>query len=955
MTGTDSRIFSNRLSRNRTTIRIATILVGILLFFSLIPAPGYALQNSIKYDLNLQLNHRNSTLSGAEKITFTNNGQSALDTIYLHIQPNAFRNRDTRGFQKYEDQMEAPAFIKIASVLTGSRSATVLKPETVNPAIILSEPLRPADSIEILIHFVTKIPTGKSYLCPTHSEKIYRLIFFYPRIACYYDDRWLTARRDEIEQPYLEFATYSLKLTLPQDLQPAGSLESDSISVLPGNKYQYVFKPELLQDIGFILHDNFRVSTLRSQTRSRIKLINRITNSDRRKDKITIEIIQDIINHYTGYHFNPAHHLTVSPTIIPGGFMTSNLILLDKTILSDVSKLDYMSIHILAREIARQYLGQDQVDNKSASIFISNGLAGLLADEYLQQRYQYLRKRYQFPENRLVTYSNRLMNLFLASLEKENLLQPVGSTNERANNSFISEQTQYLKSQKLIGMTRYALGDSLFQKVLEQYRAFIQINPPDPAEFFRIAESESGYQFVAFYNYYQKSDQAVDIKIVKVKKSRTTKTIFRADVIVKQTPRLFLPLEISAIDRNDSTYYKKEMLGTGKTDTLTLITAQPIRKITLDPHKQIWDSNRYNNQHPHYIVFNFLTGLPRIDAYQVFYYPTFDFNSKDLTRIGIKLRGRYWINMRPLLPAQSLDEWSFGLNYGYKSKTLGYDLSYSTALLAIFLKPRIYLRLRDYFDLQENQISTEFYLGDITYWGLNRIHGYQKMDIGLDYQHVRSLKFLNAANWETGTDLKPFLDYVNFHNWGNVRHIVRAQFSYGLPVSASKYSYDKLSIDGQIKVRTSERIWFYQRLFFGNSHGKLPKQEYFYFFGKNILENQAFESYRLAKGEGDMRGYGEQTLKGRKILTSNTELHWNLAGISAAMFDFLVFFDTGFLPESFRSGDRQTIRSDAGLGLELEVLETLKLGMHFPVWVSQPSKSELPFALRWVVTADLRR
>jgi hypothetical protein len=107
----------------------------------------------------------------------------------------------------------------------------------------------------------------------------------------------------------------------------------------------------------------------------------------------------------------------------------------------------------------------------------------------------------------------------------------------------------------------------------------------------------------------------------------------------------------------------------------------PLRKISLDPRCQIWDANRYNNQYPRSIVFKFLIGFPSIDSYQVFYYPTFDFNQEDLTRVGIKLRGRYWINMRPLFPAQSLDEWSLGLNYGYKSKTLGYDLSYSTSLL----------------------------------------------------------------------------------------------------------------------------------------------------------------------------------------------------------------------------------------------------------------------------------
>ncbi|MCK9484470.1 MAG: hypothetical protein M0R34_08915 [Candidatus Marinimicrobia bacterium] len=934
----------------RTHIRL---FLGLMVFLSLAEMLS-ARQNGISYEFDLEFNPRKNTVSGTETIVFTNHTTVVLDTIFLYVQTNAFHSRDLRSFQRYENQFEAPAWIDIESVKIDAQSATIIQPQTINPVILLPESLLPGDSIQLSIQFTTKIPSGKSYLCSTRSDKLFRLIYFYPRIAENRQGSWQITQLNNLEQLPLEYANFSLRLTMPQNFHPVGSLQIDSVAVLSDHQSCFIFHPEYLQDIGFIINDKLRVLSVRQRTRSEIAFINRFSAGDRNKDKIITEIIRDIVTYYSKYFPGPNRHLTVMPTTVKGGFSTSNLILIDRAIFAEVTKLDYLSLYILAREIARQYLGFDYEISNATIVSISNGLAGFLANEYMQNNYQHLQQKHKIAANHLMTFTNKFLNIFTAALERESILQPARVSNDRANTAFISTQTRFLKSQKLIEMTHYALGDSLFGQVLEQYRNFILFDHIDPYEFFKIAEKESGYQFASFYNDHLHSEQPPDIKIQKIKRAPSSNSEHITNVIIQQNAQVYLPLEISATDLSGNVHLKKELTGAGKYDTLTFVTARPIRKVSLDPNRQIWDSNRFNNQYPRSVVFKFLIALPSIDSYQIFYYPTFDFNTRDLTRVGIKLRGRYWINMRPLFPAQSLDEWSFGLNYGYKSKTLGYDLSYSTSLLAFLIKPRIYLRLRDYFDLMETQVSSEVYLGDITYWGFSRVQGYQKLNFGLDYQKVRSLQFLNTEKWETGESLKPYLDYVNFHNWGNIRHIVHAKFVYGLPIDKNHFSFDKLTLDGHVKLRLSQRIWLYQRLFFGNAHGNVPKQEYFYFFGKNVLENQSFEAYRLAQGEGDMRGYGDQSLKGYKILTGNTELRRNLAGVGAVMFDFLLFLDSGILPKSFRDIDWQQTRFDAGLGIELEILEILKVGMHFPLWVSHPSGKENAVALRWVVTTDLR-
>lgn len=942
----------NKLTAKLKNHIILRIFLGLAFSF-IFTGFAFARQNELKYDLDLEFNSSENILSGHAKILFTNHSPVALDTVYLFIRANAFRSRDLRSFQKYETQFEAPASINIESITIDAKPVSVMQPESVNPAVILPESLQPGDSVELIIQFTTIIPPGKSKLCSTYSEKSYCLIYFYPRIAEYRRGRWQITGLNELERAPLEFANYSVRFTLPDYFQPAGSLQIDSV-VSHNDKNTFIFHSEYLQDIGFILNDRLKVSTIRSRPHNEVKFISRFSANDKSKDKIATEIINDIVDYYAKYLPGMNQQITIYPTVIPGGFTTSRLILIDKTILTEATKLDYLSLYILAREIAHQYLGFNVESENDPSVSISDGLAGFLANDYLKNRYEFLQQKYKLSDNQLISFNTKVFNVFTSGLEKENILQPARASNERANTIFINTQTRFLKSQKLVEMSHYVLGDSLFSQVLAQYQAFIQSDSIDPQVFFKIAEEKSGYEFIALYQNFLHLEQPTDLKIQKVIRSQANNSEHITDVIIKQSSLNYLPLEVNAFDRSGNVYNHRIQPRTGTFDTLTLVTDKPITKIVLDPNRQIWDSNRLNNQYPRSVVFKFLVGLPSIDSYQIFYYPTFDFNNRDIMRFGVKLRGRYWINMRPLFPAQSLDEWSFGLNYGYKSKTFGYDLSYSTSLLAFLFKPRIYLRWRDYFDLMEGKISTEVYLGDVKYWGFNRVQGYQKLNLGLDYQKVRSLEFLNTNKWETGQSLKPYLDYVNFHNWGNIRHIVHAKFVYGLPVGENHFSFDKLTLDGQVKMRLNHRIWLYQRLFYGNAHGNVPKQEYFYFFGKNVLENQSFESYRLAQGEGDMRGYGDQSLKSYKMLTSNTELRRNLALAGAAMFDCLIFLDSGILPESFSAIDWKQTHFDAGLGVELELLDILKVGMHFPLWVSHPPQSEPRFDLRWVITTDLQ-
>ncbi len=926
-----------------------------LITILVIPFTIHAAENKIIYNLDLTFNKEVHSIKGTEIVKYTNHSLLPIDTIYFHLNPNAFRNTKSKLYQRYENLLDEPAYLNIHSVKINGENADFHGDKTVSMAVILPKTLYPSDSITIYTEFTTKIPRGKHFFCPSYSKGAYQLIFFYPKVEHFYNCGWKPELYKTVADPFGVPSSYKVSLTLPNEFKAVGSLILNSTTQLPNNFVQLNYSGQYLQEIGFSISSNYKISHLKLNNTTITLLTKDNKHNYNIQEQNVKEVVSDIINYYSDY-FLPfqSSHLSIVSGNIPGGFATANFIILNSKIYRGIKNIDYQSIQVLANEIAHQYFGFLVNANESYETWLNEGFANYAASKYLTNRYPLLREKHNYPVTNFTKQTNKLFNLLFLSMEQEQIGQPVYTPNRTTDFSILSDQTKYFKGQKVLEMMEYILGDSLFKSVINEYIKRQKFHITTTEDFFRIAEEVSSHDFSGFYKTWVESSSIPDLKILKVKKMKDIAPDQHiTEIVITDEPKCHLPVEINAIDEIGDTLTKSGIWLSDKPDTISFHSSTSIKKISLDPRKKIWEFNRRNNHYPQKILFKFLIDAPRIDAYQIFYYPTFDFNRTDITRIGLKLRGRYWINMRPFFPAQSLDEWYASINYGIKTKTLGYDFSYSTSLLSMLFKPRVSLRARNYFGLFESKISSEIYIGEIKYPIIHQMQGYKKLIFGAQYENVRTSKFLNESNWQKGKLFYPFLDFINFHNWGSYRHTLRIKANFGIKSLYTDYAYQKYSIDGQLKFRISKRSWIYQRLFFGKSSGNVPAQQNFYFFGKNIFENLTFESYRLVKGAGDMRGYGGRSLKGKNIITTNTEIRWNLAGTGEATFDFILFYDTGVIPSNLTKITWNQLKHDAGIGLEFNAFEAIMIGMHFPIWVSHPEEGKNPIAFRWVFSSWL--
>lgn len=897
------------------------------------------------YRLQLELLPQENILHGEMVVGLRNLSDAPLTELAFYLAANQFHNHQSPAFQRYQELMSETSWLHIDSLWINGHLLSDWTDHTPVMHLRLQSALKPGDSLSVRCLYSVYLPLSRQAFVPSRTKELYRLIHFYPRLLL---PPYPTQPLELLRMPPVDFALYHCEITIPQGYRLVGSLSPDTTIDFKDDRQLIRFQPAYCQEIAFLSTPALRRLHLKSQ-RQRLSLLTFSRRTLPEQERIFLSIANDILNYYHRFIAEPLESITIFPTEIRGGYSATNFILLDKECFQGVTKLDYFSVYTLAELLAEQYLG---FDNRSPDslISINNGFANFAAQKFLDDNYDALRTRYKLAERISTTISRRLLSLLFAGLEKENILQPTGPATN-INAQFISTQSQSYFSVKYIQTVHLLAGDSLLKKILANYRQYLFANRPSLSAFNRLVATYTDFDLTRLADYLRQSRCGPDCGIQRVKTTQSAGR-YQVTIILKQQPPLSLRLPLRMVNQDHQVFLDTIVTKAQKYDTIRYQLTRPIKKITIDPQYSIWDRQRLNNHYPRNYTFNFLAGLPQVDTYQIFYYPTFDFNRNDWVRPGLKFHSRYWINLQPLLPSRSMDEWSIALNYGYQSHTWGYQLSYSTAILAPILKPRLYLRWRDFYGLEEGKVFTTFYPGKIQYPVLNRISGFQKINLGIEYQNIHTLQFLNANNWEKGLMVAPALEYLNFHNWGRWRHILQVNAKFGLPVAGSDFQFARYAVDFQIRYRFTARNWYSQRLFAGTTRGRIPRQELFYFFGKNVLENTSFESYRLARGEGDMRGYGKQQYKGQHIFTGSTEWRFTLMGREEASLDLLAFYDIGILPPEGRQVLCRDWKTDAGLGLDADLLNLLRLGLHFPFWVSEPPHGEPHWHWRWVVAFD---
>lgn len=184
-----------------------------------------AWQNKTDYNIKVSLDETENKLFCSEEITYYNYSPKEINSIFIHLWPNAYRNNKTDFAQQLTSQgktnfsgsyeSDKGSIDGLNFAVGGMAVAWRFDPNHQDIAeLLLRNPLKPGESIVITTPFTVKIP--KQFSRMGHNNKQYQITQWYPKVAVYDTNGWNAFSYLNQGEFYSDFGKYDVTITLPE-------------------------------------------------------------------------------------------------------------------------------------------------------------------------------------------------------------------------------------------------------------------------------------------------------------------------------------------------------------------------------------------------------------------------------------------------------------------------------------------------------------------------------------------------------------------------------------------------------------------------------------------------------------------------------------------------------------------------------------------------------------------
>ena len=215
---------------------------SIILFFN---GQQNYFQQQVNTTIEVELNDNDHILYAKEKIVYINNSPFTIDSIFIHLWANAYKNVDTElAKQKFEDgdlglkyayKSERGYIDSLDFHIDEEKVEWEFFDNLIDIALLkLNKPLKSKDSVIIETPFRVKIPSGK-FSRLGHVGQSYQITQWFPKPAVFDLDGWHPMSYLDQGEFYSEFGNYDVSITVPENyiLMATGDLQNkDEIEFL---------------------------------------------------------------------------------------------------------------------------------------------------------------------------------------------------------------------------------------------------------------------------------------------------------------------------------------------------------------------------------------------------------------------------------------------------------------------------------------------------------------------------------------------------------------------------------------------------------------------------------------------------------------------------------------------------------------------------------------------------
>ena len=200
-------------------------------------------QQKVDYKISVTLHDGDHSLSAFEEIVYHNNSPIALDKIYFHLWPNAYKNNKTALARQllqsgksglYYADTKDQGWIDSLNFIVDQKAVRweILNEDTPDVAVIyLNSPIPSGGKINITTPFHVKLPASFSRM--GHIDQRYQITQWYPKPAVYDHQGWNYMPYLNQGEFYSEFGSFDVSITAPKNyvIGASGNLQTTSEAI----------------------------------------------------------------------------------------------------------------------------------------------------------------------------------------------------------------------------------------------------------------------------------------------------------------------------------------------------------------------------------------------------------------------------------------------------------------------------------------------------------------------------------------------------------------------------------------------------------------------------------------------------------------------------------------------------------------------------------------------------
>jgi hypothetical protein len=666
-------------------IRIMRKNILFLFLFAFCSAHAQYWQQQVDYRISVKLDDKTHRLYGELAFDYLNNSQSTLDSLYIHVWPNAYKNGNSALAEQLEGEGKKLSMIDTAKLggmsaldfkINGSAVSWSFHPKHEDIVLIkLAQPLAPGKQLTLTTPFIVKIPSG-SISRLGHIGQSYQITQWYPKPAVFDHKGWHPIPYLNQGEFYSEYGSFDVSITVPKNyvvgatgvLQNASetsfldSLAQDTktriseIIALPGGNLRDSFPPsasewktlryvqDKVHDFAWFTDKRYKVlkgSVKLPESGRNVTTWALFTPANAANWQNAIEYINDGTYYYSKWNgdYPYAAVTAVDGTISAGGGMEYPMI----TVIGNASSARELEV-VIVHEVGHNWFYGILGSNERQHGWMDEGMNTANEMRYVATKY---------PDNQdmsdMVLGGKLHLNdldhhdmgdvfyRFLAVVDADQPIETHSADFSSANYGAI----MYQKTGLIFQYLRSYLGDELYDQCMHRYYELYQFKHPYPEDMQRVVEGVSGRKLDWLFGDLIQTTNVIDYKI---KKAKFIEPLNTFTVKVKNTGSVDGPIGVSSLDKTGSVLETQWTNPSDKRSTLIFKGNAAITEFAIDPNRNIPEINRSNNRvlvnksilkryEP--LALEFMFGDHEANKTNVFWTPMMAFNHSDRTMLGV--------------------------------------------------------------------------------------------------------------------------------------------------------------------------------------------------------------------------------------------------------------------------------------------------------------------------------